>query len=158
MILFTADWHIKLGQKNVPREWAIDRYQKFFDQVHELEKQCNMHVIGGDVFDRLPNMEELELYFEFVSKVQIPTLIYDGNHEATKKNKTFFSQLKKVTKDINPLVKVVDMSYYDNDFGFEYCRMQIFIVKMLLNCLIQRSLCSLMFAERFLHTSSQRWT
>ena len=37
-------------------KWAIDRYQKFFDQAHELEKQCNMHVIGGDVFDRLPNM------------------------------------------------------------------------------------------------------
>ena len=118
MILFTADWHIKLGQKNVPREWAIDRYQKFFEQVHSLEKQCNMHVIGGDLFDRLPNMEELELYFEFISNVSIPTLIYDGNHEATKKNKTFFTQLKKVSKDINPLVKVVDMSYYDNDFGF----------------------------------------
>ena len=54
----------------------------------------------------------------FISNVSIPTLIYDGNHEATKKNKTFFTQLKKVTKDINPLVKVVDMSYYDNDFGF----------------------------------------
>ena len=118
MILFTADWHIKLGQKNVPREWAIDRYQKFFEQVHSLEKQCNMHIIGGDLFDRLPNMEELELYFQFISNVSIPTLIYDGNHEATKKNKTFFTQLKKVTKDINPLVKVVDMSYYDNDFGF----------------------------------------
>ena len=118
MILFTADWHIKLGQKNVPREWAIDRYQKFFQQVHELEKQCNMHIIGGDLFDRLPNMEELELYFSFISNVSIPTLIYDGNHEATKKNKTFFTQLKKVTRDINPLVKVVDMSYYDNDFGF----------------------------------------
>ncbi len=118
MILFTADWHIKLGQKNVPREWAIDRYQKFFEQVHSLEKQCNMHIIGGDLFDRLPNMEELELYFSFISNVSIPTLIYDGNHEATKKNKTFFTQLKKVTKDINPLVKVVDISYYDNDFGF----------------------------------------
>ena len=118
MILFTADWHIKLGQKNVPRDWAIDRYQKFFQQVHELEKQCNMHIIGGDLFDRLPNMEELELYFSFISNVSIPTLIYDGNHEATKKNKTFFTQLKKVTKDINPLVKVVDISYYDNDFGF----------------------------------------
>jgi DNA repair exonuclease SbcCD nuclease subunit len=118
MILFTADWHIKLGQKNVPREWATNRYEMFFEQVHTLEKECNMHVIGGDLFDRLPNMEELELYFQFVSKVQIPTLIYDGNHEATKKNKTFFTQLKKVTKDINPLVKVVDMSYYDNDFGF----------------------------------------
>jgi len=118
MILFTADWHIKIGQKNVPREWAINRYQKFFEQVHELEKQCNMHIIGGDLFDRLPNMEELELYFSFISNVSIPTLIYDGNHEATKKNKTFFTQLKKVSRDINPLVKVVDMSYYDNDFGF----------------------------------------
>ena len=118
MILFTADWHIKLGQKNVPREWAVNRYQKFFEQVHSLEKQCNMHIIGGDLFDRLPSMEELELYFSFISNVSIPTLIYDGNHEATKKNKTFFTQLKKVTKDINPLVKVVDISYYDNDFGF----------------------------------------
>jgi len=118
MILFTADWHIKLGQKNVPREWATNRYKMFFEQIHSLENQCNMHVIGGDLFDRLPSMEELELYFTFIRKVQIPTLIYDGNHEATKKNKTFFTQLKQVTRDINPLVKVVDMSYYDNDFGF----------------------------------------
>lgn len=118
MILFTADWHIKLGQKNVPKEWAIKRYQSFFDQIHVLEKQCNMHIIGGDVFDRLPNMEELELYFSFISNVKIPTLIYDGNHEATKKNKTFFTQLKKVSRDINPLIKVADVSYYDSDYGF----------------------------------------
>ena len=91
MILFTADWHIKLGQKNVPVEWATKRYQMFFEQIHSLEKQCNMHIIGGDLFDRLPNMEELELYFSFIRKVQIPTIIYDGNHEATKKNKTFFT-------------------------------------------------------------------
>ena len=88
MILFTADWHIKLGQKNVPVKWAINRYRYFFEQVYELEKQCNMHIIGGDLFDRLPNMEELELYFSFIRKVTIPTIIYDGNHEATKKNKT----------------------------------------------------------------------
>ena len=118
MILFTADWHIKLGQKNVPREWATNRYRKFFEQVHGLEKQCNMHIIGGDLFDRLPNMEELELYFEFISKVSIPTLIYDGNHEATKKNKTFFTQLKQVSRDINPLVNVVDISYIDADLGY----------------------------------------
>ena len=43
-----------------------------------------MHVIGGDLFDRLPTMEELELYFTFIRKVSIPTLIYDGNHEAQK--------------------------------------------------------------------------
>ena len=101
MILFTADWHIKLGQKNVPAAWAKKRYESFFNQVHDLEKECSMHVIGGDLFDRLPTMEELELYFSFIRKVTIPTLIYDGNHEATKKNKTFFSQLKQVSRDIN---------------------------------------------------------
>ena len=118
MILFTADWHLKLGQKNVPREWALNRYKMFFEQIHSLEKQCNMHIIGGDLFDRLPNMEELELYFSFIREVTVPTLIYDGNHEATKKNKTFFTQLKQVSRDINPLVQIVDISYHDSDFGF----------------------------------------
>jgi DNA repair exonuclease SbcCD nuclease subunit len=118
MILFTADWHIKLGQKNVPVAWALNRYNMFFKQVHELEKQCNMHIIGGDLFDRLPNMEELELYFTFIRRVQIPTIIFDGNHEATKKNKTFFTQLKQVSRDINPLVQVVDISFIDEDMGF----------------------------------------
>jgi DNA repair exonuclease SbcCD nuclease subunit len=118
MILFTADWHIKLGQKNVPVSWALNRYNMFFEQVHELEKQCNMHIIGGDLFDRLPNMEELELYFSFIRKVRIPTIIFDGNHEATKKNRTFFTQLKQVSRDINPLVQVVDISFIDEDMGF----------------------------------------
>ena len=118
MILFTADWHIKLGQKNVPVDWAKNRYKMFFKQVHELEKECNMHIIGGDLFDRLPTMEELELYFLFIGNVQIPTIIYDGNHEATKKHKTFFTNLKKASKDINPLITVIDISYIDDDLGF----------------------------------------
>ena len=118
MILFTADWHIKLGQKNVPVEWAKKRYHSFFDQVHEQVKTCDMHIIGGDLFDRIPNMEELALYFSFVRNVKKPTLIFDGNHEATRKNRTFFSQLKQATRDINPLVNVVDISYVDEDLGF----------------------------------------
>lgn len=118
MILYTADWHIKLGQKNVPVQWALNRYNLFFKQVYELEKECSMHIIGGDLFDRLPNMEELELYFTFIRGVEIPTIIYDGNHEATKKNKTFFTQLKQVTSYINPLVHIIDSSYVDEDLGF----------------------------------------
>ena len=118
MILFTADWHIKLGQKNVPVEWALNRYKMFFEQVHSICKECDMHIIGGDLFDRLPSMEELELYFSFIREVKKPTLIYDGNHEATRKNRTFFSQLKRVSRDINPLVNVVDISYVDEDLGF----------------------------------------
>tara|TARA_X000001382_G_C3165565_1_gene177736 strand:- start:479 stop:1438 length:960 start_codon:yes stop_codon:yes gene_type:complete len=118
VILFTADWHIKLGQKNVPVGWALNRYKLFFEQVHSICKECDMHIIGGDLFDRLPNMEELELYFSFIREVKKPTLIYDGNHEATRKNRTFFSQLKRASRDINPLVNVVDISYIDEDLGF----------------------------------------
>ena len=108
MILFTADWHLKLGQKNVPLEWACARYRLFFEQVKDLEARCDMHIIGGDLFDRVPSMDELTLYFDFISGVTIPTVIFDGNHEATRKNKTFFSNLKKATTEINSLVEIID--------------------------------------------------
>ena len=61
MILFTADWHLKLGQKNVPIEWATNRYREFFSQIQEIEQDVTLHIIGGDLFDRLPSMPELEL-------------------------------------------------------------------------------------------------
>ena len=37
MILFTADWHLKLGQKNVPVAWASKRYEEFFKQYGTKE-------------------------------------------------------------------------------------------------------------------------
>lgn len=114
-ILFTADWHIKLGQKNVPLTWAINRYLEFFKQVYELEKEVDLHIIGGDVFDRVPTLEELNLYFRFIKSISIPTLVYDGNHEATKKGKTFFTTLATITQDLNPLVTVVDDIYVENN-------------------------------------------
>lgn len=112
-ILFSADWHIKLGQKNVPLNWARARYDTFFHQIHLLEDDIDLHIIGGDLFDRVPTIDELELYFSFVKKCSKETIIYDGNHEATKKNKTFFSALKEVTSSLNPLVTVVDEAYED---------------------------------------------
>ena len=118
MILFTADWHIKLGQKNVPVSFATNRYTMLFQEIYDLEEHCNMHIIGGDLFDRIPSMDELQLYFSFIRSVKIPTVIFDGNHEATRKNKTFFTQLKTVSRDINPLVNVVDISYIDYDLGY----------------------------------------
>ena len=36
MILFTADWHIKLGQKNVPMPWACSRYTMFFEAIYDF--------------------------------------------------------------------------------------------------------------------------
>ena len=117
MILFTADWHIKLGQKNVPIDWATNRYQMFFEQVRELESDCELHIIGGDLFDRVPSMDELTLYFDFVRQQKVRTIIYDGNHEATKKNYTFFSNLIRATKDINPLVEVITETYYEDNWA-----------------------------------------
>lgn len=117
MILFTADWHLKLGQKNVPIAWACARYKMFFDQIQELENDCDMHIIGGDLFDRVPSMDELTLYFDFISGVTIPTIIYDGNHEATRKNNTFFTNLKKATQEINSLVEIIDVSTIIDNFG-----------------------------------------
>ena len=108
MILFTADWHLKLGQKNVPLPWACARFDLFFQQIRTLELGTDIHVIGGDLFDRIPSMAELTLYFDFIKGVSIPTYIYDGNHEATRKNKTFFSNLKRATQDVNDLVTIVD--------------------------------------------------
>jgi len=108
MILFTADWHIKLGQKNVPLPWACSRFELFFEEIRQIEDTVDIHIIGGDLFDRVPTMDELTLYFDFVGGVSIPTYIYDGNHEATKKNKTFFSNLKRATQNVNELVTIVD--------------------------------------------------
>ena len=119
MILFTADWHIKLGQKNVPVPWACSRYQLFFQQVQDAitNHDVSLHIIGGDLFDRVPSMDELTLYFDFVRQQKVRTIIYDGNHEATKKNYTFFSNLIRATKDINPLVEVITETYYEDNWA-----------------------------------------
>lgn len=113
-ILFTADIHIKLGQKNVPIEWAKNRYNLLISQLLASQADCDMFIIGGDIFDRMPTMEELEIYYDLVASITIPCIIYPGNHESLKRNTTFFSYLSKSTKRINKLVEVVD-DYYSND-------------------------------------------
>lgn len=107
-ILFTADVHIKLGQKNVPIDWAKNRFQMFIDQFSEMQKQADIVIVGGDIFDRLPTMDEVELYFDFVASMHKPCLIYPGNHEMIKKDTTFLTFLKRATNRLNKLVRVVD--------------------------------------------------
>lgn len=107
-ILFTADVHIKLGQKNVPIDWAKNRYKLLFEQLQTIQSECDLFVIGGDTFDRVPTIEELETFFDLVATCQIETIIYAGNHEALKRNTTFLTNLKTTVSRLNPLVKIID--------------------------------------------------
>ena len=69
-------------------------------------------------------MDELTLYFDFVKSQKIRTIIYDGNHEATRKHKTFFSNLKRVTNELNPLVHVIDEIFYGGGWAIlPYCEL-----------------------------------
>ena len=117
-VLFSADWHIKLGQKNVPREWQTNRYRMMFEKLSELEKECDIHIIGGDVFDALPKPDEIALFFEAVAYAGIPTYIYDGNHEATRKGKTFLTFLKDAVFHINNNVQIIDGIYSTSELDF----------------------------------------
>jgi DNA repair exonuclease SbcCD nuclease subunit len=73
-----------------------------------MEARADYLVLGGDIFDKLPNMEELELYYDLVQGITIPCYIYPGNHEALKKNTTFLTFLKKVTNRLDSKVVVID--------------------------------------------------
>jgi DNA repair exonuclease SbcCD nuclease subunit len=68
-ILFTADLHIKLGQKNIPKDWQINRYRELFKRLNTLQHSADIMILGGDIFDRIPTLEELELYFREVIKL-----------------------------------------------------------------------------------------
>lgn len=124
-ILFIADLHIKLNQKNVPTEWSKNRFKNLITQLEELQAQADIVVLGGDIFDKLPNMDELDIYFKMIKTFIKPTFIIDGNHEATKKGATFFSQLKFVSHSINPNVLIVDdyFTYEGIDF-IPYCKLK----------------------------------
>lgn len=106
-ILFTADWHIKLGQKNVPVDWAIKRYEEFFEKISELEDTHSVHIISGDIFDRVPTLRELAVFYDFISRCSIPTLITTGNHESETKKKSFLKHLEHSSRLVNDKVWVV---------------------------------------------------
>jgi hypothetical protein len=111
LVLVSADWHLKVGAKNIPVEWAKNRYRLLFKEIEKISSRADTHLLLGDAFDKMPTIEELELFFEFIVSVKIPTYIIGGNHENVKKNTTFLSNLKEVVNRLNPLVIIID-DYY----------------------------------------------
>lgn len=78
----------------------------FRDQVYSIEGLSEI-IIPGDIFDRSPSLEELEIYWDFISNLKVNTVISTGNHESTKRGKSFFSELKEVSERLNPKVEIV---------------------------------------------------
>jgi hypothetical protein len=55
-ILFSADWHIKLGQKNVPADWQKNRFRQLFSsiaEVYEAEYELPSDTVENGKLNRL---------------------------------------------------------------------------------------------------------
>ena len=117
-VLFTADLHIRIGQKNIPRKWALKQYDIMFaelDRVFE-EYDCELEVHGGDIFDKVPTMEELSIYIRYLWRDSgRKRVLYDGNHEATKKGDTFLKYLQPMLPECTSLCNGIGnyFKYFD---------------------------------------------
>lgn len=119
-ILFSADHHIKLGQKNVPKEWQSNRFLELGDRLDKLfiESNSELHIIGGDILDVAdPSTEEIELLFAFLSRMPHKGIIYTGNHEMINKSKSCLDHLADaIFKATNGNWKVENTEYRSPDF------------------------------------------
>lgn len=93
-ILHVADIHINLHKKKIPYEWQTNRFKMLFDRLLELEKNCDVVVLAGDIFDKKPEPDEICLFLSYANSVTKPTLAIPGNHEATTKGNTFLEHFE----------------------------------------------------------------
>lgn len=110
LILFTADWHIKLNRSNIPNRWQIDRTLEMVDYINKIATKYNVEqiIIGGDILDvSNPSPDELELYFEAIARLKHNTLIYTGNHEMVDNKHSCLFNIAAETNRCNNLVHVV---------------------------------------------------
>jgi DNA repair exonuclease SbcCD nuclease subunit len=106
-ILLSADWHIALHKKKIPSDWQANRFRLFYKKLYELEQDCDIHIIAGDVFDKKPEPDEICLFLSYINSTSIPTFIIPGNHEATKKGYTFLSHFHEDNAIKNSNVEII---------------------------------------------------
>jgi len=110
--IFTADWHINLNKSKVPYNWQYNRYLKLAGSLLDVSYEHGVLdiVIGGDVFDKYPTLEEQELFHSICRKLETynrNVVIFDGNHEATKKGKTFLTPIKEIFRSCRSTVSII---------------------------------------------------
>lgn len=99
MILFTADWHIKYGQKNVPVDWQENRYLQMAERICKIiqDRGITHTIIGGDLFDIPdPGIKEVCTAIHIIKRISSfvdEVHIYSGNHELLRDNTTSLKYL-----------------------------------------------------------------
>lgn len=88
-LVFIADIHIKLGQKNVPKNWQLNRLDMLARKLCEIEGTDTI-IIGGDLLDTAkPTYEEIAAMLQFFSTLSESKyksiILIPGNHEMVNK-------------------------------------------------------------------------
>lgn len=119
-ILFIADLHVKVGQKNVPIEWQINRFISLAKVLKQkfVEHNCTHLMLGGDIFDTAkPTPLEYELLTKFFVELgDIGGYLYTGNHEMVNNKLSIISQLTTLFSKIAPNFEIVEKGYRSEDF------------------------------------------
>jgi len=120
-ILSVADIHINLHKKKIPYEWQVNRFALLFNKLLELEKDCDVTVISGDIFDKKPEPDEICLFLSYANAVKKPTIAIPGNHEASTKGKSFLEYFEQdnVINNSNFILSTSNKRVTVNNQGFQ---------------------------------------
>lgn len=101
--IFIADVHIKLGQKNVPKDWQRNRFDLLAEEL--CKHGAKYLIIGGDLLDVAnPSLEEIGLMYRFLKKLSdnfVEILLIPGNHEMLTKKVDCFTLIPEMLKDLH---------------------------------------------------------
>jgi len=124
-VLFIADIHIKVGQRNVPKEWQLQRYEELGIELSQLSEKVDLVILGGDIFDDKPSTLEIDVYCKLIKDIKCKCIVIDGNHEASARGATWLTNLKLMSKLINDNVLILDeaCTYYGIQF-LPYCKLK----------------------------------
>lgn len=77
IIDFITDIHFSLAKNP---EWETSRFLQLFKHLKHTDSE--IIILGGDIFNKKPTIQELKVFYEALAITEKRTIIIDGNHEA----------------------------------------------------------------------------